>query len=368
MNEDVLPFFNTCPRNDLVDYLLVFDRMEKLILGKRDPDGLPFGVKEEYKNNRKKILLEFGKRAQEIIDWWAKKQAREHKKALEQGRTFSIIKGKEYGKRISKHKYEEIIIREDRHVRLPDTPENRALTTAEGYKVKAGETMVLVSVLDEARFCNSTAKKIKSLSGGVAAKFLFLGKAMMMLEDVVKECQNLLRSPKQVDVCLDSFEDRLCSIGEFCDYSKFSFIHKDKSIGKRENDLIFRDAKLRYSIANFFAEDDVGRGLFVAEELLAQAWLYFSINQLGLSEAAPVFEKDALYNKFCELLDMELKCQIVNGYFSACGSVYQNEFDKEALGSFSASCSIATARSYVTSHLTARKNVKVKLGLVRASL
>lgn len=368
MNEDVLPFFDAYPRNDLIDYLLIFDKLEKLILGKLHPSGLPVGVKGEYKKNRKTALRKLGKQAQEIIDWWAKKQAREHKKAIEHGRTISIIKGKEHGKRISKNKYEEIIIREDRHVRLPDTPENRAMTTAEGYKVKAGETMVLVSVLDTARFCNSTAKKIESLSGGVAAKFLFLGKAMMMLEGVVHECQQLLRSSKKIDICLDSFEERLRSVGEFCNYSKFSFIHKDKSIGKRENDLIFRDAKLRYSMANFFAEDDVGRGLFVAEELLAQAWLYFSINQLGLSEAAPVFEKDALYNKFCDLLDLEIKCRVVNGYFSACGGVYQNELGRGALVGISVPCSISTARSYVTSHLTARKNVKVKLGLVRASL
>lgn len=351
-----------------MDYLLAFEKVEKLILGKYHPNGLPAGVKEEYKKNRKIVLCKIGGQAQEIIDWWAKKQAREHKKAIEQGRTISIIKGKEYGERISKHKYEEIIIREDKQVRLPDTPENRALTTAEGYKASAGEAMVLVSVLDESRFCNSTAKKITSLSGGIAAKFLFLGKAMMMLDNAVQECQQLLRSPKKVDICLDSFEEKLRSIGEFCDYSKFSFIHKDKSIGKRENDLIFRDAKLRYSIANFFAEDDVGRGLFVAEELLAQAWLYFSINQLGLSEAAPIFEKDALYNKFCDLLDMEVKCQIVNGYFSACGGVYQNELDRGALVSISVPCSISTARSYVTSHLTARKNMKVKLGPVRSSL
>lgn len=361
MSEDALPFFDACPRNDLLDYLLAFNRIEKVILGRRDPDGLPAGIKEKYKDNRKRALLAFGKRAQEIIDWWAKKQAREHKKVIEKGRTVSIVKCKEYGKRISKHKYEEIIIREDKHVRLPETPENRALMTMEGYKASAGEAVVLVSAIDEARFCKTTAKMVKSLSNGAAAKFLFLGKALVMLSDVVQECQQLLRVPKQVDICLEGFEERLRSIGEFCDYSKFSFIHKDKSIGERGNDLIFRDAQLRYSMANFFEEDNIGRGLSVAEELRAQAWLYFSINKLGLSEVAPIFEKDALYNRFCDLLDMEVKCQVVNSYFSACGGVYPKEFDRGIFDDFGVSCSMSAAKSYVSSHLLARKKMKVEL-------
>ncbi|MCG9065149.1 hypothetical protein LH425_08865 [Laribacter hongkongensis] len=194
MTDSVLQFYPSSPKNDLLDYYLVFQRLEKDILLYKDPQSISSDAKQELLLARRKQLKSYGLCAQKIIDWWAKIQATEHKLAIEQGRIIPVRVGKEYGKRISKHKYEVKFLYEDGRSFLPDTPENRALTSVEGFKSCCGETMVLMSAIDADRSDPIIKRKIQKISEGVGAKYLFLGKALLLAELALIECERLIKT------------------------------------------------------------------------------------------------------------------------------------------------------------------------------
>ncbi|MBP4047751.1 hypothetical protein [Chromobacterium violaceum] len=363
MLDNVLQFYPTRPKNDLIDYYLALQKLEADILIYKDEESVSLGAKQEIHLARREQLKSYGMCAQRIIDWWAKVQAAEHKLAIEQGRVISIPVGKEYGKRLSKHKYEVKILYEHRRSFLPDTPENRALTSVEGFKSYCGETMVLMSAIDAGRPDPAIKKKIKKLSEGCSAKYLFLGKALILVELALAKCEKLIKASGEKCLTPDGLVRLERDISEFIQYSNYEFIHKDGRARARAHSLATRDARLREVVQMAFQDvlhqqndlSDVQFDELFAECAEIEAIIY------GLDDDRDLKQKSV---KFKELLADEIRCKILDDYFVACGESYPDSYVGSSVEEITPIDSPNAMRSYIVAHLAARKKAKVALGLI----
>lgn len=363
MTDSVLQFYPSSPKNDLLDYYLVFQRLEKDILLYKDPQSISSDAKQELLLARRKQLKSYGLCAQKIIDWWAKIQAAEHKLAIEQGRIIPMRVGKEYGKRISKHKYEVKFLYEDRRSFLPDTPENRALTSVEGFKACCGEAMVLMSAIDAGRSDTVIKKKIKKLSEGCSAKYLFLGKALILVELALAECEKMIKTNGEKGLASDSLVRLEMEISEFVEYSSYEFVHKDNRTGARAHGLATRDARLREVLKMAFQDvlheqndlSDVQVDDLFAEDTANKAIVHILDDERDLKQKSV---------KFKELLADEIRCKVINDYFVACGELYPDSYVDSPVEEITPIDSPHAMRSYIVAHLSARKKAKVGLGLI----
>lgn len=363
MSDSILQFYPSSPRNDLLDYYLFFQRLEKDILLYKDPESVPSDAKQELLLARREQLKLYGLRAQKIIDWWAKMQAADHKVAIEYGRIIPIRVGKEYGKRISKHKYEVKILYEHRRSFLPDTPENRVLTSVEGFKSCCGETMVLMSAIDAGRSDPTIKRKIQKISERVGAKFLFLGKALLLAELALIECEKLIKTSSEKSLAPDSLVRLESDISEFIQYSSFEFVHKDNRAGARDHGLATRDAKLR-EVAQLVFQDFLREQSDLSEPQMddfcsdcrgSDAFIFCSDGDRKQKESE---------ERFKELLADEMRCKVLNDYFVACGRFYPDSYVADAVEEINPIGSLHAARSYIAAHLVARRQAKAELGLI----
>lgn len=363
MLDNVLQFYPTRPKNDLIDYYLALQKLEADILIYKDEESVSLGAKQEIHLARREQLKSYGMCAQRIIDWWAKVQAAEHKLAIEQGRVISIPVGKQYGKRLSKHKYEEKILYEHRRSFLSDTPENRALTSVEGFKSCCGETMVLMSAIDAGRSDTVIKKKIKKLSEGCSAKYLFLGKALILVELALAECEKLIKTNGEKGLASDSLVRLEMEISEFVEYSSYEFVHKDNRTGARAHGLATRDARLREVVKMAFQGllherndlSDVQVDDLFAENAANKAIIHILDDERDLKKKSV---------KFKELLADEIRCKVLNDYFVACGELYPDSYVDSPVEEITPIDSSHAMRSYIVAHLSARKKAKVALGLI----
>ena len=363
MLDNVLQFYPTRPKNDLIDYYLALQKLEAAIIINKDEKSVSLGAMPEIRLARREQLKLYGMCAQRIIDWWAKVQAAEHKFAIEQGRVIAIPVGKEYGKRISKHKYEVKFIYEDRLSFLPDTPENQALTSVEGFKSCCGEAMVLMSAIDAGRSDPAIKKKIKKLSEGCGAKYLFLGKALILVELALAKCEKLIKASGDKCLTPDGLVRLESDISEFIQYSNYEFIHKDGRERARAHSLATRDARLREVVQMAFQDllheqndlSDVQVDELFAECAEIKAIIY------GLDDDRDLKKKSV---KFKELLADEIRCKVLNDYFVACGELYPDSYVDSSVEEIAPIDSPHAMRSYIVAHLSARKKAKVALGLI----
>lgn len=366
MLNDILQFYPSSPKNDLIDYYLAFQKLEADILLYKDPEGVSSNAKQEIHLARRKQLKSYGLCAQKVIDWWAKVQAAEHKLAIEQGRIISIRVGKEYGKRLSKHKYEVKFIYEDRRSFLPDTPENRALTSVEGLKSCCGETMVLMSAIDAGRSDPAIKKKIKKFSEGTGGKFLFLGRALLLAELALAECEKLIKTSGEKSLASDSLVRLEMEISEFVEYSSYEFVHKDNRTGARAHGLATRDARLREVVKMAFQdllhEQNDLSDLQVDDLFTDCAGIKAIIH--GSDDERDLKQKSV---KFKELLADEIRCKVLDGYFVACGESYPDSYVGGSFEEINPIGSLQSMRSYIVAHLSARKNARVALGLIHGA-
>lgn len=365
MSESILQFHPSSPKNDLLDYYLVFQRLEKDIIFYKDLEGFPSDAKQEFLLARREQLKLYGLRAQKIIDLWARIQAAEHKVAIEHGSIIPIRIGKEYGKRISKHKYEIKILYEHRSSFLPDTPENRVLTSVEGFKSCCGETMVLMSAIDAGRSDPTLKREIQKISEGVGAKFLFLGKALLLADLALIECERLIKTSGEKSLVPDGLVRLESDISEFIQYSSFEFVHKDNRAGARDHGLAMRDARLR-EIAQLVFQD------FLREQNdLSEPQMNDFCSDCKGSDAI-ILGSDGDRNqkesdeRFKELLADEMRCKILNDYFVACGRFYPDSYVAGAAEEVNPIGSLHAARSYIAAHLVARRQAKAALGLIHS--
>lgn len=366
MLDNVLQFYPTSPKNDLIDYYLAFQNLEADVLIYKDEEGISSDAKQELILARRKQLKSYGLCAQKIIDWWAKIQAAEHKLAIEQGRIIPMRVGKEYGKRISKHKYEVKFLYEDRRSFLPDTPENRVLTSAEGFKSCCGEAMVLMSAIDAGRSDTVIKKKIKKLSEGCGAKYLFLGKALILVELALAECEKLIKTNGEKGLASDSLVRLEMEISEFVEYSTYEFVHKDNRTGARAHGLATRDARLREVVKMAFQDllheqndlSDVQVDELFAECAEIKAIIY------GLDDDRDLKQKSV---KFKELLADEIRCKVLDDYFVACGEFYPDSYVGSSIEGIRQIGSLQSMRSYIVAHLSARKDARLALGLIHGA-
>lgn len=363
MPDSILQFYPSSPKNDLLDYYLVFQRLEKDILLYKDPESVPSDAKQEFLLARREQLKLYGLCAQKIIDWWAKIQAADHKLAIEQGRIIPIRVGKEYGRRISKHKHEVKILYEHRRSFLRDTPENRALTSVEGFKSCCSEAMVLMSAIDAGRSDPALKRKIQKISEGVGAKFLFLGKALLLAELALVECERLIKVSGEKSLDPDTLVRLESDISEFVQYSNFEFVHKDNRTGARDHGLATRDARLR-EIAKLVFQDFLREQNDLSEPQLDDfcSDCRESDTIIFGSDGDRELKKDE--ERFKELLADEMRCKILNDYFVACGRFYPDSYVADAVKEIKPIGSLHTVRSYIAAHLVARKKAKAELGLI----
>ncbi|WP_440027640.1 hypothetical protein [Chromobacterium amazonense] len=366
MRDDILQFYQSSPKNDLIDYYVAFQKFETDILLYKDPKGVSSDAKQELRLARRMQLKSYGLCAQKIIDWWAKIQAAEHKLAIEQGRIIPMRVGKEYGKRISKHKYEVKFIYEDRLSFLPDTPENRALTSVEGFKSCCGEAMVLMSAIDAGRSDPAIKKKIKILSEGCGAKYLFLGKALILVELALAKCEKLIKASGDKCLTPDGLVRLESDISEFIQYSNYEFIHKDGRAKARAHSLATRDARLREVVQMAFQDllhEQNDLGDVQVDELFAECAEIKAIIY-GLDDDRGLKQKSV---KFKELLADEIRCQVLDDYFVACGEFYPDSYVGSPIEEMRQIGSLQSMRSYIVAHLSARKDARLALGLIHGS-
>lgn len=363
MSDSILQFYPSSPRNDLLDYYLVFQRLEKDILLYKDSESVPSDAKLEFILARREQLKLYGLRAQKIIDWWAKVQAADHKVTIEYGRIIPIRVGKEYGKRISKHKYELKILYEHRRSFLPDTPENRALTSVEGVKSCCGETMVLMSAIDAGRADPAIKEKIKKISEGTGAKFLFLGKALLLVEQALAESKKLIKTCGEKGQAPNSLIRLESDISEFAQYSNYEFVHKDGRARARAHGLATRDANLR-EIAKVTFQDLLNEQANFSQEQFDDFFSDYDGSEVAISGSDGEGALKPNEKRFKELLADEMRCKVLNDYFVACGMFYPDSYVANAVEKISPIGSLPAARSYVAAHLVARRQAKVELGLI----
>lgn len=363
MRENVLQFYPSSPNNDLLDYYLVFKRLEKEIVFYKDPESVPSDAKQEFILARRKQLKLYGLRAQKIIDWWAKIQAIEHKLAIEEGRIIPIRVGKEYGEKISKHKYQVKIIYEHRRSFLPDTPENRAITTVDGFKSCCGEAMVLMSAIDAGRSDPALKRKIQKIAEGISAKFLFLGKALLLADLALIECEKLIKTSSEESLASDSLVRLKNDISEFVQYSGFDFVHKDNRTGARGHGLATRDARLR-EIAQLVFQVFLQEHNYLSEPDVDGFSSYCGCGDaiiIGPGDAVKYKENEERFNI---LLADEARCKILNDYFVDCGRTYPDSFAADYVEKIKPIVPLNVARSYIAAHLVARRKAKAELGLI----
>ncbi|MDC7704699.1 hypothetical protein [Vogesella indigofera] len=363
MSDSILQFYPSSPRNDLLDYYLVFQRLEKDILLYKDPESVPSDAKLEFILARREQLKLYGLRAQKIIDWWAKVQAADHKVAIEYGRIIPIRVGKEYGKRISKHKYEVKILYEHRRSFLPDTPENRALTSVEGVKSCCGETMVLMSAIDAGRADPAIKKKIKKISEGTGAKFLFLGKALLLVEQALADCKKLIKTCGEKGQAPNSLIRLESDISEFAQYSNYEFVNKDGRARARAHGLATRDARLR-EIAKIALQDLLHEQNELSESQIDDLFSDCDGSKAITHGSDYGYEFKQNEERFKGLLTDEIRCKILDDYFVDCGESYPDSYVGGSVEEVTAIGSLHAVRSYIVAHLAARKKAKVVLGLI----
>lgn len=363
MLNNVLQFYPTSPKNDLIDYYLAFQKLGADILIYKDEESVSLEAKQEILLARREQLKSYGMCAQRIIDWWAKVQAAEHKLAIEQGRVIAIPVGKEYGKRISKHKYEVKFIYEDRLSFLPDTPENRVLTSVEGFKSCCGETMVLMSAIDAGRSDPVIKKKIKKLSDGCGAKYLFLGKALILVELALAECEKLIKASGEKSLASDCLARLEMEISEFVEYSSYGFIYKDNRTGARTHGLATRDARLRMDVKIAF-QNLLNEQSYLSKSQVDNFFTNSNVSKDIVNGSDRVSESKKELNRLKELLVDEVRCKVLNGYFVACGEVYPSSYIGSFIEEINPIGSLQSMRSYIVAHLSARKDARVALGLI----
>lgn len=366
MLDNILQFYPSSPKNDLIDYYLAFQKLEADILVYKDTESVSSDAKQELLLARREQLKSYGLCAQRIIDWWAKVQAAEHKLAIEQGRVISIRVGKEYGERLSKHKYEVKFLYEDRLSFLPDTPENRALTSVEGFKSCCGETMVLMSAIDAGRSDPAIKKKIKKLSEGTGAKFLFLGRALLLAELALAECEELIKTIGEKSLAPDGLIRLESDISEFIQYSNYEFVHKDNRAGARAHGLATRDARLREDVKIAFQD------LLHEQNDLSEAQIGDFFTNCDMSKAiinGPDYESGLKKKskRFKELLADEVRCKALNDYFVVFGESYPDSYVGGSVEEITPIDSPHVMRSYIVAHLAARKKAKVAMGLIHGA-
>lgn len=363
MLDNVLQFYPTRPKNDLIDYYLAFQKLEADIIIYKDEESISSDAKQELHLARREQLKLYGLYAQRIIDSWAKVQAAEHKLAIEQGRVISIPVGKKYGKRLSKHKYEVKFIYEDRLSFLPDTPENRVLTSAEGFKSCCGEAMVLMSAIDTGRSDPVIKKKIKKLSEGCGAKYLFLGKALILVELALAECEKLIKTNGEKGLASDSLVRLELEISEFVEYSSYEFIHKDNRTGARAHGLATRDANLR-EIAKVIFQDLLSEQSNFGQEHIDDLFDDCDGSEVNIHGSDGEGALKSNEKRVKKLLADEIRCKVLDDYFVACGNSYPDSYVGGPVEEIAAIDSPHAMRSYIVAHLAARKKAKVALGLI----